>query len=112
MGQAPSPTQAGSVSEYDVGDLVRLRATFVSTDMVTPADPLVVVFQTKNVQGSVACYMFGESGASVTRVPTGGYYRDVTIDLTGPLHYRAMGTGGVQAASGWKLVSRQSEFFL
>lgn len=98
------------VDEYDYGDLVRSAATFVSTDLVTPADPSTIIFLTLNELGSVASYQYGAAGASITRVPTGGYYKDWTPDATGDWWYRWVGTGGVQAADEWQIVVGRSKF--
>lgn len=84
-----------------MGDLVRLIATYVSTDLVTPADPSTIIFLVKSPATTVACYAFGVGGASITRVPTGAYYKDITVDNYGRWYYRSIGTGGIQAAEEW-----------
>lgn len=104
MGQ-PSPAE---IDRYDIYDLARLRATFVSTDLITPADPSTVLFFVKNAQGSVSTYQYAQAGASVTRAATGAYYKDITVDQTGTWFYRAQGTGGVQAADEWGLIVDRS----
>lgn len=108
MGQ---PSQA-AVSRYDFGDLATLRATFVSTDGVTPADPSYVAFLTLNPFGSVATYVYGAAGASVVRDGVGGYRTDFTIDAVGSWFYRSVGTGGVQAAGEWSFIVDASRFLL
>jgi hypothetical protein len=103
MGQ-PSPLD---VSRYEYGALIRLAATFVSTDFVTPADPSSIVLFVQNAWGSVASYHYGIVGASITRVPTGAYYKDVTNDTPGgQIRYFWLGTGGVQAPGDWEFISK------
>jgi hypothetical protein len=57
----PSPALSGF---YDPGDLARLTATFVSTDMVTPADPSSMAFYVRDpwtLQGSAVVYAYPAS---------------------------------------------------
>jgi hypothetical protein len=91
------------VSRYDVHDLVRFMATFVSTDGLTPADPSTVTFLLKEANGTVGSYQFtgGAGGGSITRVAAGAYAKDVTLSVSGSTVYRWEGTGGVQAAEEW-----------
>jgi hypothetical protein len=104
---------AASQGRYDIGDLIRLRATYVSTDLVTPADPSVITFLVRSA-GSVGTYQYvgGAGGGSITRVPTGAYYKDITVDVYGDWTYRSVGTGGVQAAEEWQFTVDQSKFAL
>lgn len=107
MGQ-PSPA---NVDSYEVGALIRLSATFVSTDLVTPADPSTVLVEVVNAWGSIACYAFGAGGASIARAGVGAYYKDITNDTPGGVvAYRWLGTAGVQAARSWEFVSPPSKF--
>jgi hypothetical protein len=99
-----------SLGLYDIGDLVRLRATFVSTDLVTPADPSTIIFRILSPATSVACYSF--VGGSITRATIGAYYKDITPDVYGDWAYNALGTGGVQAVSEWSFQVRHSRFVL
>ena len=92
-----------AVSRYDIHDLVRFIATFVSTDGVTPADPSTVTFLMKDASSIVGSYQFtgGAGGGSITRVGVGAYAKDLTLSVTGSTFYRWEGTGGVQAAEEW-----------
>jgi hypothetical protein len=87
------------MARYYPGALVRMRATYVSTDLSTPADPSSVYFRLIYPDNTVATYKFGV--ASVTRAATGAYYADVTASVYGPHTYEGLGTGGVQAVSEW-----------
>lgn len=101
-------TTPNTAARYDLLDLVQMRATFLSTDAVTPADPSTMMFLVKSPLGSVATYAFGAAGASVTRAGVGAYFKDITVDSVGSWHYRAHGTGGVQANEEWTLVVDRS----
>ena len=103
-------TRPNSVSRYDLNDLVRFVATFVSTDAVTVADPSTIVFYLKNPLGSVASYVYtgGAGGGSITRVAAGIYAKDWTLDLVGSWFYRWGGTGGVQANDEWSAIVDRS----
>jgi hypothetical protein len=94
-----------AVSRYDVHDLVRFIATFVSTDGLTPADPSTVTFLFKDSAGSVGSYQYvgGAGGGSITRINVGAYAKDVTLTQVGSSFYRWEGTGGVQAAEEWSV---------
>lgn len=106
MGQ-PSPRQ---VDRYDVGDLVRIVASFVGTDGVTPGNPSLITVQVMDPRGSVAAHAFGSG--SVVKVGSAAYAHDFTIDRPGSWFYRFEGTGNVQAAEVWSLVGERSVFNL
>jgi len=97
-----------SVARYYVGQLIRMRATYVSSDMVTPADPSSIYFRLIYPTGSVATYQFGT--ASVTRAGVGAYYADVTATVYGAHTYEGLGTGGVQAVNEWHFEVIHSPF--
>ena len=106
MGQ-PDPRE---VDRYDVGDLVRVVASYVGTDGVTPANPSMVTVQVMNPLGSVATARFGVS--SVVQVGSAAYAHDFTITNPGSWFYRWEGTGNVQAAEVWSLLGEASVFHL
>jgi hypothetical protein len=101
---------ATSIGLYDVGDMIRLRATFVSTDLITPADPSTMIFRIQSPATAVACYAFGIAAASVTRAGVGAYYKDITPDVYGQWVYNALATGGVQAVDEWTFTVKHSAF--
>jgi hypothetical protein len=94
------------VSRYDIGDWVRVVATFTSTDGITTADPSTILFLLKNPAGSVATYAF--STGSVQRATVGQYWAEFGIATGGSWFYRWQGTGGVQAAEEFQLVADRS----
>ncbi len=101
-------TVPADVTKYDLHDLVTLRATYVSTDLVTTADPSYVICYVKNPSAVVASYPYGVAGASVTRQATGAYFKDITLDVVGKWYYRWEGTGLLQAAEEWTLVCERT----
>jgi hypothetical protein len=101
---------ATSIGLYDVGDMIRLRATFVSTDLITPADPSTMIFRIQSPATAVACYAFGVVAASVARAGVGAYYKDITPDVYGQWVYNALATGGVQAVDEWTFTVKHSAF--
>jgi hypothetical protein len=101
---------ATSIGLYDVGDMIRLRATFVSTDLITPADPSTMIFRIQSPATAVACYAFGVAAASVARAGVGAYYKDITPDVYGQWVYNALATGGVQAVDEWTFTVKHSAF--
>ena len=101
---------ASQIGNYDIGDLIRMRATFVSTDLSTPADPSTMIFRLIYPDNSVSTYKFGT--ASVTRAGVGAYYTDVTASVYGPHAYSALATGGVQTVEEWQFNVRHSKFVI
>ncbi len=101
MGQ-PSPAH---VDLYQPGDMVTLRATFVSTDLVTPADPSHVYFELRDPWGALASFPYGVAAASVVRVGVGAYVHDHqtprAASAAGDWFYAGVGTGLLQAAEEW-----------
>lgn len=99
---------ASQIGNYDIGDLVRLRATFVSTDLTTVADPSVILFRIQSPATFLACYSFGTG--SITRSGVGAYYKEITPDVYGDWTYSVVGTGGVQAVEEWTFSVKHSRF--
>jgi hypothetical protein len=90
------------VEHADVLDLLRFVATFVSTDMVTPADPSQVYLLVRDGRGSVASYGFGT--ASITRSGVGAYYFEQIASFSGEWTFTWVGIGGAQAAETFKIL--------
>lgn len=103
---------AASQGRYDVGDLVRMRATVVSTDGITPADASTVSWLVMSA-GSVGTYQsVGGAGGSIGRAGVGAYFKDVTVDVYGDWVYRVIATGGAQTAEEWQFTVDHSKFSL
>jgi hypothetical protein len=75
---------------YDVGDGIRITATFTDLSGVV-ADPSAVVFKVKDPKGTVTI-------PSTAKDSTGTYHADLTLTRPGTWLYRWEGTGAVQAA--------------
>ena len=99
------------MNDYNVGDQVRLTATF--TDSVgAVADPTTVTclvrrrYQYPTVTTTTYTYP-----ATVTKSGTGVYYVDVTPDTEGIWDYRWVATGTVIAAEESAFNVPNSEFY-
>lgn len=103
----PTPEQ---VSRYDLNDLVRFTATFVSTDGLTLADASTITLYVKEPNGSVASFVHvgGVGGGSITRLAAGQYAKDYTLNQVGSWFYRWAATGGIQANEEWALLVDRS----
>jgi hypothetical protein len=88
------------MSEYDIGDVVRLTATF-SNAAGAPTDTTAVL-TVKKPDGT-------SSTPAVTHGTRGVYSSDVPIDQPGVWSYRFVGTGAVTSAGGGRLYVRRSE---
>jgi hypothetical protein len=86
---------------YDVGDKIRLSATFTSGG--TPTDPTTIAVKVKEPDGVIT------TGVGV-KDDTGDYHYDWTIDQAGRHWYRFEGTGTVVAAAENDFWARDSEF--
>lgn len=105
-------TTPTAVNRHRLFNLVRITATVVSTDGITPADPSSITFYTRNADGSVASYPYLAAGASVIRVATGAYWREITVDRDQDWSYFVRATGGVQANEQWQFNVEKSIFNL
>jgi hypothetical protein len=95
-------------SSLDVGDVVRLAATFTDVSG-SPAIPATVVCRIQNGSASeVATYVFG-SGTLVA-TGSGAYQVDHLIDSPGQWRYRFQGSGSHQAAEEFTFHVRESAF--
>lgn len=81
---------------YDIGDVVRLTATFRSTGSALK-DPTAVTFTYGDPAGSWTTEIYG--GGNVTHPSTGAYRLDIIPDSAGVWIYRVNSTGVVTTAS-------------
>lgn len=89
------------VTQYDLGDLVRISATLIGTDGVSGVSPSMFMFIVKNPLGSVATAQFGQAAASVNAAASNAFYKDLSVDYAGTWYYRSMATGLGQGAEDW-----------
>jgi len=91
---------------YDIGDLVKVSATF--TDVTDDAiDPDVVIFAFKDPVGATTTYTYNED-AELVRDSLGTYHVNVSVDSAGTWYYRWSSTGTGQAAEEDHFVVRAS----
>ena len=87
---------------YDVGDKVRITATFKNT-AGTDTDPTTIVGKYLDPSGS-------ETIASTTNSATGIYFFDISISAEGTWFFRFTGTGTIEAAGEGRFHARDSKF--
>lgn len=86
---------------YDIGDRVRLSATFEVDG--TPTDPDTIVVKVRDPSGN-------ESSDTPTKEDTGDYYFDLTLDEDGVWYFRFEGTGAAEAAEESTFTVRTTHF--
>lgn len=83
------------MSTYDIGDTLRLSATFTLNSTNTAPTAIYLYYQ---APGSTTVeYSYG-GGTVSTGTGTGVYQKDITIATAGTHHYRWQGTGAVATA--------------
>ena len=85
------------MSDYDVGDRIRLEAYFTSPSSGTYVDPEQIRFLVRTPGAVVATYTHGVA-SEVGKQATGAYYTDITASGPGQWNYRAVATGTNQGA--------------
>lgn len=87
---------------YDIGDVVRLTATFTDTGG-TAADPSSVKFYYEDPSGN---FSTETSTGNIVNSAVGTYYVDLTLDESGVWEYRVSSTGTIQASEEGYFVAR------
>lgn len=82
---------------YDVGDLVRVTATFTNLEG-TASDPEGVSVRVRQPDGTVTTLVYGTDNA-VVRDNTGVYHVDIDATTAGTWSYRFAGTGTGRGAA-------------
>jgi hypothetical protein len=80
--------------QYNIGDLLRLRATFKDIDG-NVADPTTVTLKVKNPASTITTYTYP---GTISRESTGVYYYDFPVTAAGIHYYNWAGTGAYTAA--------------
>lgn len=83
-------------NSYDLGNLIRVTATFTDYDSGDAVDPSDVNLSVYDGRGTVTTYTYGDS--DIARSGTGVYYFDVNANSSGTWSYRWWSTGSGQAA--------------
>lgn len=91
-----------SQHDADIGDKVRVTATFYDGDDDLAA-PTAVVISARDPSGN-------EAALSSSTSSTGVYVADLAIDESGRWWFRAVGTGAVEAAAEKSLLVRATAF--
>ena len=80
-------------NRYDIGDVVRVTATFLSTGS-TYTDPTEVTLRYSNPSSTVAASTWVYSSSTeITRLSAGIYYADIPCTGAGAYEYRFTSTG-------------------
>jgi hypothetical protein len=98
------------MNSYNVGDQVRLTATFADSD-AAPADPTTVTCLVKRryqIVPTTTTYTYPDT---ITKASTGVYYIDVVPSDEGIWDYRWVATGTVVAAEEGSFNVPDSQFF-
>lgn len=95
-----------AVSEYDIGDLIYLSATFTN-EAGALADPTTVTAQIRRVVGGLAA---APSDLTPVRLSLGVWTVDYSCTAEGAYYYRFAGTGAVQQAAEGVFKVRPSRF--
>ncbi len=82
---------------HDLGDVVRVSATFTDADTDSVIDPDVVKLSVRTPAGIVTTYTYGVGG-NVVKEAVGQYYSVINANQAGFWFYRWWSTGFGQAA--------------
>jgi len=96
------------MASYDIGDAVRISASFTDIDGVA-ANPTVLKLVIRDPGGTETPYRAGEDAELVNDGP-GEYHFDLTLTAEGPWYYRWRATGAVTAADEGFVKAKRTEF--
>ena len=96
------------MNSYDLGNLVRVSATFRDSSNAL-VDPAVVKCQVRASSGTITTYTYGAS-PELVREGAGVYWLDVDASAAGEWRYRWFSTGTGQAAAEDLFAIRNSIF--
>lgn len=97
------------MNKYDIGDMIRLRGSFVNSAGVA-VDPSSVTLQYRRWFDDTASYTSLVYGVgSIVRASTGEYYHDASFTVSGEWRYRWNGFGdNASAAEGQFMIRVRS----
>lgn len=93
---------------YDVGDRVRISASFAD-EGASPSDPSPVRLRYRDPAGTVTTLVYG-TDPELVRDGVGAYHADLDAAAAGTWHYRAEGEASPQAAGEARFRVRGSVF--
>ena len=79
---------------YDIGDVARLGATFLVSDVAT--DPSTIALTVTSPSLVTTTYTY--AGGQVSKISTGVYRYDLAITESGTYQFRWVGTGSAAGA--------------
>ena len=94
---------------YDIGDRVRLIASFTSPDDSSPVDPDQVTVKYSSPAGATVELTYGND-PQVVRDEPGRYHVDIDVNVAGRWRFRWGGTGNNAAAAEGIFNVRESYF--
>jgi len=96
---------------YDIGDQIRLKATFNNPSGV-PTAPTDIYVKIRTPAGVKTTYHYGDAPPNdqIKKETTGAYYIDVSITASGYWTYRWEGTGTIVAAEEAQYQVKVSKF--
>lgn len=83
------------MADYDIGDVVRLSATFAVEDVATDPDTVTVLYRVHGQDPTTLAY---PTDPEVIKDAVGEYHADVVLTSHGLHWYRWESTGAAQAA--------------
>jgi hypothetical protein len=93
------------MNSYDIGDQVRLSATFANSAGVA-TDPTVVRLQYRYAGSDVITTLLYGTDAALVRAGAGAYYADLVLAAAGTIYYCWQGEGAVHQAEEGALAVR------
>jgi hypothetical protein len=92
---------------HELGDLVRLSATFLDATTGLPLDPTTVKLSVKPPAATTTTHTYGSS--AIVKDDVGEYHFDQNANVAGNWHYRWFSTGTGQAAEERKFKVNDAE---
>lgn len=86
------------MKKHDLGDLIRVIATFREADTRALIDPDAVFLSVLSPAGVLTTYEYGV-GVDIVNDSVGIYHSDISADEAGRYYYRWWSTGDGQAAT-------------
>lgn len=96
----PASTHPDVAARYQLLQEVRLLASVVASGG-NITQPSSFVFHVRNPLGSVASYVFGQAGASISNPSPGNFYKDIVPSIAGTWGYSGHASGLVSAREEW-----------
>lgn len=96
-------THPDVVARYALLQEIRLVASVIASGGVL-TQPSSMVLHLRSPLGSVASYVYGQAGASITSPSPGIFYRDIAPSIAGTWGYSFHASGLVAARQEWLFI--------